>query len=161
MSKLDSKKILNIILYISLFILISAFYIQYVLGHDACNLCIFQRVPYVLAILFILFNMLSKKLGKYIFLILTFVFFSASVLSFYHFGIEQGFFNESLVCDLNNENNNISKEELLKSLNTEKISCKNVTFRIFGLSLATINTVISLVLSVIMLRLFKNYEHNK
>ena len=161
MSKLDSKKILNIILYISLFILISAFYIQYVLGHDACNLCIFQRVPYVLAILFILFNMLSKKLGKYIFLILTFVFFSASVLSFYHFGIEQGFFNESLVCDLNNENNNISKEQLLKSLNTEKISCKNVTFRIFGLSLATINTVISLVLSVIMLSLFKNYEHNK
>lgn len=160
MPKLNNKKALNVILFLSIFILCAAFYIQYVLGHKACNLCIFERLPYFLAIILILLNMTFNSIEKYIFMLLAIIFLSATVLSFYHFGIEQGFFSESLVCDLNIKNENMSKEELLKSLKTETISCKNVTFRIFSLSLATINTIISLILSIINIKIFLNYEKN-
>ena len=161
MLKLDANKTLFFVLILSILILGSAFYIQYVLGYEACNLCIFQRIPYFLAIILVLFNSFIKDIGKYIFVLLLIIFLSAAILSFYHFGIEKGFFNESLVCDLNDESSKMSKEELLKSLKAEKISCKNVNFRIFGLSLATINIVISLVLSAIMYREIKNYGQNK
>lgn len=161
MLKFSNKKILNIVLLLSILILSSAFYIQNILKHEACNLCIFQRVPYFLAIIVILLNMFIIDLKKYVFVFLLIIFLSGAVLSFYHFGIEQGLFSESLVCDLNTKSNSISKEELLKSLKAEKISCKNVTFRILGLSLATINTIISLVLSGIMIKAIKNYGQNK
>ena len=94
-----------------------------------------------------------------IFLILIFV--AATIISFYHFGIEQDFFKESLVCNLDNKIIDLSKEDLLKELQQQTISCKDVSFRIFGLSLATINTIISLILSVITIKLFLNYETTK
>ena len=47
-----------------------------------------------------------------------------------------------------------------KELQKEVISCKDVQFTFFGLSLATINAIISLLLSVITFRLFLNYEKN-
>mgnify|MGYP001322530658 CR=1 FL=1 len=89
-------------------------------------------------------------------------FIFGAIVSFYHFGIEQGFFSESLVCNLGSSTDNLSKENLLKQLESKTvISCKNVTFRFLGLSLATINTVISILLSAIMFRVLKNYEQNK
>ena len=92
---------------------------------------------------------------------LSLIFVSATIISFYHFGIEQGFISESLVCDSSSETNNLSKEDLLKELKEKTISCKDVTFRVFGLSLATINTIISFILSIITIKLFTNYEKNK
>ena len=87
-------------------------------------------------------------------------FFFGAIVSFYHFGIEQGFFSESLVCDLVN-NKSLTKDELLNQLkNTKVVSCKDVTFRFFGLSLATINTIISIILSGIMIKIIKNYGKN-
>ena len=83
------------------------------------------------------------------------------IVAFYHFGIEQGFFNESLVCKAQNLDQNFSKEDILKQLSENTISCKTVTFRVFGLSLASINTIFSLVLFVIFLKSFRNYENNK
>ena len=92
-------------------------------------------------------------------IVLLFFVFGAAV-SFYHFGIEQGFFSESLVCDLGNSKN-LSKDELLNQLkNSTVVSCKDVTFKFFGLSLATINTIISIILSGIIIRVVKNYGKN-
>ena len=95
MLKLDTDKTLFFVFILSILILGSAFYIQYVLGYEACNLCIFQRIPYFLAIILVLFNSFIKDIGKYIFVLLLIIFLSAAILSFYHFGIEKGFFNES------------------------------------------------------------------
>ena len=83
------------------------------------------------------------------------------LIAFYHVGIEQGFIKETLVCDLNNESNNLSKEALLSQLKEMPVSCKDVTFRIFGLSLATFNIFITLILGVITTKLFLTYEKNK
>tara|TARA_B110000285_G_scaffold177709_1_gene199691 strand:- start:344 stop:691 length:348 start_codon:yes stop_codon:yes gene_type:complete len=103
-------------------------------------------------------------LSKYEKTILIFVgifFIFGTIVSFYHFGIEQGFFKESLVCNLSDSSETLTPQNLLKQLENEIVSCKDVTFKILGLSLATFNTIISLILSVIMLRTGINYGKNK
>tara|TARA_B100001996_G_scaffold382561_1_gene374715 strand:+ start:1742 stop:2218 length:477 start_codon:yes stop_codon:yes gene_type:complete len=158
---MKNKNILNIILVISIIALASAYFIEYILGYKPCNLCLIERLPYFLAILFILTVLIINKLEKIILIKLSLIFAAATILSFYHFGIEQGFFNESLVCISNNEINNLTKEDLIKELQKEIVSCKDVQFTFLGLSLATINTIISFILSVITLKLFLNYEKNR
>jgi len=158
---MKNKAILNIILFISIFALAAAYFIEYVLGYKACNLCLIERIPYFLSIIFILLGLFFSRIEKIILIMLFLIFASATILSFYHFGIEQGFFKESLVCTSNDEINNLNKKDLLKELQTIKISCKDVELRLFGLSLATINTIISLILSVITLRIFLNYDKNR
>ena len=138
----------------------SALIIQYWLGHEPCKLCLYQRIPYFLAILLIIKIFFFKKYEKITLLILTLIFVSSTALAFYHFGIEQGFFSESLACTAPDLSKTLSKEQLLEQLKQNNISCKDVSFRIFGLSLAAINTIFSLVLSVIFIKLFLNYGKN-
>ena len=138
----------------------SALIIQYWLGHEPCKLCLYQRIPYFLAILLIIKIFFFKKYEKITLLILTLIFVSSTALAFYHFGIEQGFFNESLACTTPDLSKTLSKEQLLEQLKQNNISCKDVSFRILGLSLAAINTIFSLVLSVIFIKLFLNYGKN-
>ena len=153
--------ILNLILSFSVFAIISAYFIQYVLKHQPCNLCLIERIPYFFSIIIISICLFTRRFEKLSLIILSLIFFSSALIAFYHFGIEQGFIKESLVCVLNNENNNLSKEALLNQLKEMPVSCKNVTFKIFGLSLATFNIFISLILSVITTKLFFTYEKNK
>ena len=161
MSQIKNKKILNLILILSIFAVLAAYFIQYVLGYQPCNLCLIQRIPYILSIITILICLLSQKFEKIALIILSLIFFSATLLSFYHFGIEQGFIKESLVCNLNTSTEVLSKEVLLNQLKVMPVSCKDVTFKIFGLSLATFNIFISLILSVITTKLFLTYEKNR
>ena len=154
----NNKLILNSVLAFSILSLTIAYFIQYILGHKPCNLCLIERIPYIASIILISLIFIINKFEKLISLILLLFFIFGSIVSFYHVGIEQGFFSESLVCVLDNNNNNLSKEDLLKQLeNKTAISCKDVTFRFLGLSLATINTVISILLSGIMVKVIKNY----
>ena len=161
MSQLKNKTTLNLVLIFSVFALSTAYFVQYILGHKPCNLCLIERLPYIFSIILILLSLILNKFEKIFIILLVLVFISATIISFYHFGIEQGFFKESPVCSLNNEINNLTKEDLLKELKKETISCKDVDFTLFGLSLATINTIISFILSVITFKLFLSYEKNK
>ena len=140
--------------------LISALIIQYWLDHEPCKLCLYERIPYFLSMLLIIKIIFIKKYEKLTLLILFLVFMSSAALAFYHFGIEQGFFSESLACTTGDLSKILSKEELLEQLKQNSISCKDVGFRILGLSLAAINIIFSLILSVIFIVLFLNYEKN-
>ena len=152
---------LKIIFFISLISLISAFFIEYVLGHQPCNLCLIQRIPYGLSLILLILNYFQKKNEKFIILLLTMIFSFSFLISLYHFGIEQGFFDESAVCTMKNMSNIINKEELLKQLQVKTVSCKDVTFRIFGFSLTTFNIMISLIIVFLLLKIFKDYEKFK
>ena len=157
---LNNKLILNGILAFSIITLSIAYFIQYVLGHKPCNLCIIERIPYIAAIILISLIFILNRYQKIISSLILIFFIFGAVVSFYHFGIEQGFFSESLVCDLGNSQP-LNKEDLLNQLKkTEIVSCKDVTFRFLGLSLATINTVISLILSGIVIKVIKNNGKN-
>jgi disulfide bond formation protein DsbB len=156
----SNKLLLNGILVFSILSLSIAYFIQYVLGHKPCNLCIIERIPYIAAIILISLVFILNRYQKIISSLILIFFIFGAVVSFYHFGIEQGFFSESLICELTN-NNPLNKEELLNQLKkAEIVSCKDVTFRFLGLSLATINTIISLALSGIMFKVIKNYGKN-
>jgi len=156
----NNKHILNGVLIFSILSLSIAYFIQYVLGHKPCNLCLIERIPYIASVILISLIFILNKFEKIISLIILLFFIFGAIVSFYHFGIEQGFFNESLVCDLVN-NANLSKEQLLKQLeNSSFVSCKDVTFKVLGFSLATINTIISIILSAIMIKVIKNYDKN-
>ena len=158
------KQTNNIFLFVILAIIslttISTLIIQHWLGHEPCKLCLYERIPYFLSILLIIKIIFIEKYKKITLLILFLVFMCSTILAFYHFGIEQGFFSESLACTSGDLSKTLSKEELLQQLKLNSISCKDVSFRILGLSLAAINTIFSLVLSVIFIRLFMNYEKN-
>ena len=161
MSSIKNKFTLNIILIFSIFALISAYFIQYILGHEPCNLCLVERVPYFAAVIFISLIFIFNKYEKFFSLIVGLFFIFGSIISFYHFGIEQSFFSESLICDLTNKDSATTAQDLLKQLEKKTISCKIVTFKVLGLSLATFNTIISLILSVILFKIFINYDKNK
>jgi disulfide bond formation protein DsbB len=161
MSRIKNKKIFNLILLFSIFVLIVAYFIQYVLKYQPCNLCLIERIPYIFSIIIISICLFTGKFEKMSLIILSLIFFSATLIAFYHFGIEQGFIKESLVCDLNNKSSDLSKQALLNQLKEMPVSCKDVTFKIFGLSLATFNIFISLILSIINTKLFLTYEKNK
>ena len=156
---LNQKKnlILIIIFFIILLSIISALIIEHVLDHQPCNLCLYERIPYFVSALLLIYIFLFKKYERITFLILFLIFALSFLLAFYHFGIEQGFFSESFVCNVENQSEILSKEELLKELNQKVVSCKEVTFRFLGLSLANINAILSVVLSIIFLKLFFNY----
>jgi len=156
----SNKLLLNGILVFSILSLSIAYFIQYVLGHEPCNLCIIERIPYIAGIILISLIFILNKYQKIISSLILIFFIFGTVVSFYHFGIEQGFFSESLICELTNSEA-LNKEELLNQLKkAEVISCKDVTFRFLGFSLATINTIISIILSGIMIRVIKNYGKN-
>tara|TARA_B100000787_G_C16016034_1_gene216361 strand:+ start:133 stop:618 length:486 start_codon:yes stop_codon:yes gene_type:complete len=161
MPQIKNKIILKSVLIFSIFAILAAYFIQYVLGHQPCNLCLIERIPYFFSIIIVSVCFFFKKYEKITLIILSLTFFIAMLLSFYHFGIEQEFIMESLVCDLNSPNNELSKEALLNQLKEMPISCKNVTFKILGLSLATFNIFISLFLSATTMKNFLTYEKNK
>ena len=138
--------------------IISAYFIEYILGYQPCNLCLIERIPYGLSIILIIMKFVTKKNEKFLVMLLILTFIFSLFISVYHVGIEQGFFEESSVCSLKSVNEFISKEELLKQLNEKQISCKDVTFRVFGLSLTSINIILSLIILITLTKIFTKYE---
>ncbi len=161
MLNLKVETYLKLIFIISLVSIISAYLIEYILGHQPCNLCLIARIPYVLSIILIIGDYILRNNEKIIILLLILTFIFSFLISTYHFGIEQGFFEESAICGLKNAADIINKEELLKILNVKTVSCKDVTFRVFGLSLTSINIIISLIIIIILTRIYKTYEKIK
>ena len=161
MFNLKAKFYLKIIFMFSFVALISAYFIEHILGHQPCNLCLIERIPYGISLVLISAIFVTNKNERFLILLLILTFIFAFLISVYHYGIEQGFFQESAVCGVNNFTETISKEDLIKQLNEKIISCKDVTFRIFGLSLTSINIVISLVFIITLTKIYKKYEKDK
>ena len=160
MFNLKAEHYLKIILLFSFVALISAYFIEYVLGHQPCNLCLIERIPYGISTILIITILVFKKNQEFLVLLLVLTFIFSLAISFYHYGIEQGFFQESSVCGVKGFNESITKEDLLRQLNEKIVSCKDVTFRVFGLSLTSINIVISLIFTITLLKIFIRYEKN-
>ena len=158
MTQIKYKLQINLILIFSILSILFAFYVEYILGHKPCNLCLFQRLPYILIIFLIVLLLIFRNFERLIFLFLSIIFLSGALLALYHFGIEQGIFPESFVCKSDDNHGTLNKEEILKQLKIRQISCKDVTFTMLGVSLATINTFVSTILAIITFKIFIKYE---
>ncbi|MDC1112472.1 disulfide bond formation protein B [Candidatus Pelagibacter sp.] len=161
MPKFKIEFYLNLIFLLSLLAIITAYFIQYVLGYQPCNLCIIERIPYALSLFILTINFIFKKNEKVFVLLLIFIFIFSLMISIYHLGIEQGFFKESFICNLQSGADIVSKEELLKELQKKIVSCKDVTFKIFGFSLTSINIVSNLFIIILLTKIFITYEKFK
>ena len=150
---MNKKLILNLLIVFSFIALSFAYFIEFVLGHEPCNLCKIERIPYIGSIILISFLIFTNKWEKSILVLVFLLFVFGAITSIYHVGIEQGIFSESLLCELGISNNIENTDELLNTLKKTPISCKDVTFKIFGLSLATFNAVLSILISCILLKL--------
>ena len=155
---MNKKIFLNSLIFLSFIALSFAYFVEFVLGHEPCNLCKIERIPYIGSIILISFLIFTNKWEKIILSIILLLFIFGSVTSIYHVGIEQGIISESLLCELGLNTNIQNSDDLLKSLEKTPISCKDVTFRIFGLSLATFNAFLSIVISYIFLKLIIKNE---
>ncbi|MBD1164225.1 disulfide bond formation protein B [Pelagibacterales bacterium SAG-MED13] len=149
---------LKLIFFISLIAIISAYFIEYVLGHQPCNLCLIERIPYLLAMILIVVNYFFLNNEKFLILLLVVTFIFSLSVSIYHFGIENDFFEESAICKLQDLTEFITKEEILEQLKVKTVSCKDVTFKIFGFSLTTINIFLNLFIIILLINIYKNYE---
>ena len=161
MYNLKIKTYLQITFLIGIISIFSAYFIEYILGYQPCSLWLIEGRPYGGRRCLLILNYILRKNEQFIILLLILTFAFSLVISTYHFSIEQGFLEESIVCRLQNASDILSKDELLKQLQLKTISCKDVTFRVFGFSLTTINIVISLFLVAISIKVFRNYEKLK
>ena len=160
MVDINKTLIIKLTLITSILALASALFIEHALGHQPCSLCILERIPYLLAIIIIILNYKFAHFEKYFIFLLILIFLAATILSLYHLGIEQGLIEESLVCDLKKGSNLLSKEEILKQLQEKNISCKDVTFKIMGLSLTSYNILISMLITISCVKIYLNYDKN-
>ena len=131
-----------------------AFFIEYFLGYKPCILCKYQRVPYILGLiigLFGFFKPLNTKMIVYIFA----NFLISVTLSGYHVGVEQELYQSVFNCSDNNLGV-LEKGKLLESLKVINPDCRNVNFAVFGVSLATINLILSFVISSVSYYLYSN-----
>ena len=154
----NRKNFYLIILIISMISIISALYIEYVLQYEPCKLCIYQRLPYMAAI-FISFIGFNYSSNDKILIILIMIFVLSAIISGYHFGIENNLFDELSAC-VNDSLDISNKSKLLESLNQSMpVNCKDATFKILGVSLAAINTILSVLIVIFSIRIL-TYEKN-
>ena len=153
MSDQNIKKFYIIIFSLSFFSLIAALYVEYILGFKPWRLCIYQRIPYAIAILI---SLIAFFIGNrnILLIILGLTFLSGILLSGYHVSIEKGIIEPIFSCTGENIKA-LEKEEILKSLNNIQPDCKDADFSIFGFSLATLNFIISFVLTIVIVYIFK------
>ena len=154
---LKLKNIYLLISVISIFTLLSAVYIEYILGVKPCILCLYQRAPYIIAIFLCFFGYYNLKNKLWIYL-LVITFLISAILSGYHVGIENNVFNEFSGCTSNNSNI-VNKDELLKALKETQPNCKDVTFKLLGFSLATINLFLSIIIIILSIKIIKNEKN--
>ena len=145
------------ILLISFLIILSALFIEHVLSVPACKLCLYQRIPYIFSIIICFLGYFFSKNKAFLYLLIS-VFLSSVILSGYHIGIENNIFLEFSGCT-NDSFNTIDKNELLLSLNNSIPNCKDVNFKVFGLSLATVNFILSIALILITIRHLYNENY--
>ena len=154
----NRKNFYFIILIISIISIISALYIEYILQYEPCKLCIYQRLPYIAAI-FISFIGFNYSTNDKILIILIMIFTLSAIISGYHFGIENNLFDELSAC-VNDSLDIFNKSKLLESLNESMpVNCKDATFKILGVSLAAINTILSVLIVIFSIRTL-TYEKN-
>jgi len=147
-----------LIMLISIFAILSALYIEHILSIQACKLCLYQRIPFIFSIIVCFFGFFFRN-NKILIYLLVIIFLINLILSGYHLGIENNIFSEFSGCT-NQSLNIIDKSKLLENLNSFLPNCKDVNFRIFGLSLAAINFFLSIALSVISIKYYY-YEKNR
>jgi len=151
-----------ILLFVSSISILSALIAEYFFNLQPCELCLKQRQPYYFIIVFIIINFLipiSKKI--FIFLLIQLSSLYGLFYAVWHVGVENKFLQGPSGCSagLNMSSNTVDLKEQI--LSKQVINCDEVVWSIFGLSAASINTVILLVIFILNAIYIYNYYDTK
>ena len=131
-----------------------ALFVEYFLEYKPCILCKYQRLPYFLGLIIGLYGLFKPSNTK-IMICIFLTFLISMTLSGYHVGVEQELYQSVFNCSDNNLGV-LEKGKLLESLKVINPDCRNVNFAVFGVSLATINLILSFVISSVSYYLYSN-----
>lgn len=141
------------ILAVSIGSLAMAFAAQYLFGLDPCILCLYQRIPYAIAVVLAAGALVAPTRGRLrprLVALCAVVFFAGAALAFYHVGVEQHWWGSFAACG-GHLVTDLTLDDLKAQLNGGSIPskpCDRVDWELFGLSLAGYNGIASLALGV-------------
>lgn len=138
---------------ISLLSLAFAYFVEYILGHEPCILCLYQRIPYFIIAVVSTIAIGAKKFYKYALLLIAVSIASNIALAGYHFGVEQGVFEATDKCAGRVDFAKAHSLEELKTLiySAPLARCDQVNFLIFGTSMTAWNFLFNILLLGILL----------
>ena len=149
------NKILAIIVFTSV---LFSFFLEFFLNLIPCKLCLYQRYLWLFLLLACIINLKQSSKSRYIEMIITITLCAIITLSFYHSGIEFGFFNNIISCTSENNETVNSIEELdFLIRNTKNMDCAFPKFKIFNLSLSNLSFLFS---TSLLLFCLKKYNRN-
>ncbi len=149
------NKILAIIVFASV---LFSFFLEFFLNLIPCKLCLYQRYLWLFLLLACVINLKQSSKSRYIEIIITITLCAIITLSFYHSGIEFGFFNNIISCTSENNETVNSIEELdFLIRNTKNMDCAFPKFKIFNLSLSNLSFLFS---TSLLLFCLKKYNRN-
>jgi len=136
--------------------LCGAWYFQYGLGYAPCPLCYQQRIPYYFAIpLGVLLGALAlygggKQFVRYGLYLLALILIVSVGLGVYHAGVEWGFWQGPTSCAASAPSS-APIGNILESLGKVRaVPCNEAAWRLFGISLAGYNALISAAAALIV-----------
>lgn len=139
----------KIITIVSLIVLISVHIIEFI-GFAACDLCLKQRWAWYLVLIIALIPFIvTISFNKILLLIISIVLFCNAIFAGWHAGIEWDLWRGLSTCNSSAifDNNN-----LIETLKEGSVPvCDDASIRIFGISLAGYNFIISLLTSIFVL----------
>ena len=140
-----------LVLLISLIVIVGAYIIEYLYNFPPCKLCIYQRIPYFLILIICMVSFLMKYKNIHFYSIF-FLFFSSFLIASYHSLVERGLVEYNSACSSMVDNFE-SIEDLRNHLDSVALTkCDEIIFSVMGLSLANINSLISL--SLVLLNIY-------
>ena len=146
---INSKNIFFLAVLFSIFAILSAFFMQYVLGHAPCKLCTYQRIPYYIIILVGLITLFFPKILKLTSFLLIFLLLAEFLVSNYHTlsTYEVISYSGCQSAEIPNDINQL-KEALMSD--TLIVNCSNANLKYFGIPLSIYNSFFSLMFLIVI-----------
>jgi len=155
---MQAKNPYILLILLSVFCLMSAYFVEYIMQLKPCSLCVYQRFPYLILIVISLIAVAEKNYKKYNkYLIVTLII--AIVIAGYHTGVEKGIFELSSLCKpLISVTNDISISDFTKILyNQDIVMCNKPALVIFNLSMTEWNLLLNLIILIFCIK-FSNFQ---
>ena len=138
---LTAKAVCFGIIALSVAALASVFIGQYAFGLHPCDLCIYQRWPFVVTIILGLVGVVSAGLARPMIGLSALTFFVNAGIALFHSGVERKWWAGLEGCSTPDMSGSI--EELMARIEATAVTrCDEIAWELFGLSLANYNVLL-------------------
>ena len=141
----------------------SALVAEYFFNLQPCELCLKQRHPYYLILICLVFIFLLKNLNKiWLYIIIQLASVYGLYYSIWHVGVENEILKGPAGCSAMLTSSESASDLKAQILSKQVISCDEVIWSFFGISAASINTLVLLVIFIFnAIYLFRNNAYKK